>query len=596
MLRSYILSGQYLSNLNSENPLGTGGKILLEFAELTKQMWAGKYANKAPQRFRGALSKARNKYATTEQQDAQEFLADMLDALHEDSNKVKKKPMVPPLDDDWVEKTALHRVGLEAWRRYLRRDRSVIASTIMGQTLNRVTCPVCHHTSTSFDPFSMLSVPVPAFEKMMVRCKILRRATSLNCPRALCIQSLVRPKQDLDTFSKSDLESDIDMDLDADPDAAPPSAILEQYIVEVSRLSEIGVLKASLAEMCGISAGALLLCEAETTPTPSEGAAFIRQNPFVTYIPVNEARPCAELSQLGNEGAEGSQGDDPDGMVIELMAFELTLKEWPSVQVFAQDLINGSFSTKSLNGMDLEDARFLLEKQLYGHRKECRRFDLRPERIINMMSKCLWPRTTADFRRGLRIEYLGDRNQKLPGTVIDVLVNEDNPDKTKVLVHFDHLASKWAEKFTLDDFLQKKIAPLYTKVTPRAIPIEGTLYHRHSGHYFGNTSFLHFHNEWSMARAGAHIMAQAARFLHEDQSTSGGHWIATCQRALGKAIDIILDIDKAYVDRVLRDCDDKFVYKKPNDQIKKSTYDASSLNDLLEKKMTEIFTFLPFCN
>ena len=43
----------------------------------------------------------------------------MLDTLHEDSNKVKKKPYVEALEDDWVKVNALSRVGNEAWRRWV---------------------------------------------------------------------------------------------------------------------------------------------------------------------------------------------------------------------------------------------------------------------------------------------------------------------------------------------------------------------------------------------------------------------------------------------------------------------------------------------
>lgn len=46
-----------------------------------------------------------------------ELLNDMLDTLHEDSNRVTKKPMVEALEDSWVRKTDLPRVGTEAWRR-----------------------------------------------------------------------------------------------------------------------------------------------------------------------------------------------------------------------------------------------------------------------------------------------------------------------------------------------------------------------------------------------------------------------------------------------------------------------------------------------
>jgi hypothetical protein len=41
----------------------------------------------------------------------------MLDVLHEDSNKVVKKPYVEALEDAWVDKTNLARVGEETWRR-----------------------------------------------------------------------------------------------------------------------------------------------------------------------------------------------------------------------------------------------------------------------------------------------------------------------------------------------------------------------------------------------------------------------------------------------------------------------------------------------
>jgi hypothetical protein len=44
-------------------------------------------------------------------------LNDLLDALHEDSNKVVKKPYVEALDDDWVESHPLNCVGEESWRR-----------------------------------------------------------------------------------------------------------------------------------------------------------------------------------------------------------------------------------------------------------------------------------------------------------------------------------------------------------------------------------------------------------------------------------------------------------------------------------------------
>jgi Ubiquitin carboxyl-terminal hydrolase/DUSP domain len=120
LLRAYLLGGLYKANgdLNKDNPLGTGGRLLEEFAELLRCMWSAKLAEKSPTRFRTHLGKSNEQFACADQQDAQEFLNYMIDVLHEDSNRVRKKPYVEALEDIWVEQTTLSRVGEESWRRY----------------------------------------------------------------------------------------------------------------------------------------------------------------------------------------------------------------------------------------------------------------------------------------------------------------------------------------------------------------------------------------------------------------------------------------------------------------------------------------------
>jgi uncharacterized UBP type Zn finger protein len=72
-IRAYLLSGMYKSSgdLNKENPLGTGGKILEELSELMRLMWSGRYGARSPTRFRALLAKTRSQFVGTEQQDAQ---------------------------------------------------------------------------------------------------------------------------------------------------------------------------------------------------------------------------------------------------------------------------------------------------------------------------------------------------------------------------------------------------------------------------------------------------------------------------------------------------------------------------------------------
>ena len=119
LLRAYLLSYQYKAtgDLNKDNPLGTGGKFLEESAELLRIMWSARIGEKSPTRFKTQLGKINERFFGADQQDAQEFLSYMLDILHEDSNRVRKKPYVEALEDDWVKRTSLPRVGEEAWRR-----------------------------------------------------------------------------------------------------------------------------------------------------------------------------------------------------------------------------------------------------------------------------------------------------------------------------------------------------------------------------------------------------------------------------------------------------------------------------------------------
>jgi hypothetical protein len=119
LLRAYLLSSQYKANgdLNKDNPLGTGGRMLEELADLLRTMWSGRLGEKSPTRFRSQLAKVNAQFSGADQQDAQEFLNYMLDVLHEDSNNVRIKPHVEALEDDWVKTNSLPRVGDEAWRR-----------------------------------------------------------------------------------------------------------------------------------------------------------------------------------------------------------------------------------------------------------------------------------------------------------------------------------------------------------------------------------------------------------------------------------------------------------------------------------------------
>ena len=49
-----------------------------------------------------------------------------------------------------------------AWDYYLSRERSVIYDTFYGQLKSRVQCTQCDRVSITFDPFNVLSLPIPS--------------------------------------------------------------------------------------------------------------------------------------------------------------------------------------------------------------------------------------------------------------------------------------------------------------------------------------------------------------------------------------------------------------------------------------------------
>ena len=69
----------------------------------------------------------------------------MLDALHEDVNRVIDKPYVPAPDDDEAESGRSDQdLADEAWDRHLRRNRSVIVDLFQGQLKMESRCTVCN--------------------------------------------------------------------------------------------------------------------------------------------------------------------------------------------------------------------------------------------------------------------------------------------------------------------------------------------------------------------------------------------------------------------------------------------------------------------
>lgn len=124
-----FLSGQYKDDLNSDNPLGLGGKLACAFGGLMAKLWKGDVTYVTPKHFKWQLAKFAPQFGGYSQQDSQELLAFLLDGLHEDLNRIKDKPYKEEKDADGRPD---EEVAAEAWENYRARNDSVIVDTFQG--------------------------------------------------------------------------------------------------------------------------------------------------------------------------------------------------------------------------------------------------------------------------------------------------------------------------------------------------------------------------------------------------------------------------------------------------------------------------------
>lgn len=167
-LTLYFQRDGQLCELNSSNPLGTKGQVARRYAELCRELWAGSTRSVAPLKLRWCVSKHAPHLGGGGQHDSQELLAWLLDALHEDLNRVARKQYTELRDSDGRPDTI---VAEEAWQQHLARDHSIITDLFYGQLKSKVTCQTCGHESVRFDPFNLLSLPLPM--ESFTLCEVL---------------------------------------------------------------------------------------------------------------------------------------------------------------------------------------------------------------------------------------------------------------------------------------------------------------------------------------------------------------------------------------------------------------------------------------
>ncbi|EFP82394.2 S-formylglutathione hydrolase [Puccinia graminis f. sp. tritici CRL 75-36-700-3] len=196
-LKTYFLSRVYINELNRTNPLGMGGKVAETFGQLIERMWSSEYEvsrriqgstsgtngptsyggsshqSISPREFKSIVGRFNSLFLGYGQQDSQELLTFLLDALHEDLNRVKVKPFdeIPDYDDQnslndpLLEAQKILKLAKTCWNLYRRRNDSVIVDLFQGQYKSTLICPDCNKVAIKFDEIMYLTLQLPINKK-----------------------------------------------------------------------------------------------------------------------------------------------------------------------------------------------------------------------------------------------------------------------------------------------------------------------------------------------------------------------------------------------------------------------------------------------
>jgi len=230
-LTNYFLRRDYEDELNRKNPLGTGGKLAEAYAGLIHSIWSDKYSVFAPTEFKQQLGRAFTQFQGYQQQDSHEFFSLLADGLHEDLNRIKKKPFTEGVEGGNGRPD--REVAKESWEVFKLRNDSVIVDTMMGLLRSHLTCPQCQNDTVKFDAFSNWSVPIPKEVSMTLHIVLVPKHTGQEEPR------------------------------------------LRRFVLELPRNAEGEDVAQALSEMTGIKTSELLLAEISSNHVTS-----VYHNPF----------------------------------------------------------------------------------------------------------------------------------------------------------------------------------------------------------------------------------------------------------------------------------------------------------------------------
>ncbi|KAG2057642.1 cysteine proteinase [Suillus hirtellus] len=201
----FFTEGRWRKAVNAVNPMGTKGNLASAFATILYEMSHSELPHLIPASFRKSICTHAPQFSGSDQHDSQEFLTFLLDGLHEDLNRVLHKPSngTTPEREAELERLPQSIASAQEWEIYRMRNDSLIVDFFQGQFKNRLVCLTCRKTSTTYNSFMYLSLPMPSVKGLsktslqscldaFVKEEVLSGTEAWHCPHCKTLRNATK--------------------------------------------------------------------------------------------------------------------------------------------------------------------------------------------------------------------------------------------------------------------------------------------------------------------------------------------------------------------------------------------------------------------